>query len=189
VIREILAMRSRFGKVIHLSDGGHFENLGVFELLRRGCRRIIVIDASCDPDSHYSDLANAIRRAQIDLGVRILGELDRIDAGPDRKSPRRSWTWFEIDYGNDLPKGRLLYVKPSVDGKQSLPPEVLQYSMRSSAFPHESTVDQFFQEAQMEAYRSLGRYCMDEAIEAIMHGPDPEDQDAYLYGTILRGGS
>src|SRR5262249_37760440 len=72
VLWELLAVRSRFGHSIHLSDGGHFENLGIYELLRRGCRRIIAIDASCDPARDFQEFANTIRRAQIDLGIRVI---------------------------------------------------------------------------------------------------------------------
>ena len=202
VLREMLGRRAKFGAWIHLSDGGHFENLGVYELLRRGCRRIVVIDASCDPDRHFADLANAIRRARIDLGIRVsrLGgwEIfspdgrtngiyssraghDTSDSGaafgssPPGESasavngPRkaRAWTWFDINYGQYLPRGRLLYVKPSVYDDQVLPVEVRHYWRESPSFPHESTADQFFTERQLEAYRSLGESCVLDAMTVL----------------------
>ena len=190
VLREMLGVRAKFASWIHLSDGGHFENLGIYELVRRGCRRIVVVDASCDPQRDFADLANAIRRVRIDLGIRIyrIGSWDI--HGPDgvqhggaapagvadswsdqgeRASGRsqaqpRAWIWFEISYGPLLPRGRLLYVKPSVYRDQTLPVEVQNYWTGSPSFPHESTADQFFTEAQMEAYRLLGQACMDSAM-------------------------
>jgi hypothetical protein len=59
---------------VYLSDGGHFENLGLYEMVRRRCRQIIVVDAGCDPDFAFDDLGNAVRKIYIDLGVRITFE-------------------------------------------------------------------------------------------------------------------
>jgi len=185
VLTEALGIRSRFGKWIHLSDGGHFENLGVYELLRRGCSRIVAIDGSCDPKSHMSDLANVIRRARIDLGVivrhsletdflpptELSGKTDANKASRFRRAAARGarsqrWQWFTIDYGEGLPLGRLLYIKPTLKEASRLPVEVSQYSKSSESFPHETTADQFFSEAQMEAYRSLGQTCGTDAMQA-----------------------
>jgi hypothetical protein len=210
----MLGFRAKFDEWIHLSDGGHFENLGVYELLRRGCRRIVVIDASCDPDRTFSDLANAIRRARIDLGIQvhrhgsweIFGpdgaprkefqtKVEMSDCGPvgqPSAGQARSWSWFEINYGQDLPRGRLLYVKPSVYEDQDLPVEVRNYWRESPGFPHESTADQFFAERQMEAYRSLGELCMIDAMTAVlkdtrgMRSTVNEDADPHLLQLVRR---
>lgn len=214
VLREMLGFRAKFDEWIHLSDGGHFENLGVYELLRRGCRRIVVIDASCDPGRTFSDLANAIRRARIDLGIQVhrhgSWEIFGPDGSPRKESqPKvemsdcgpvdqpgagraRSWSWFEINYGQDLPRGRLLYVKPSVYEDQDLPVEVRNYWRESPGFPHESTADQFFAERQMEAYRSLGELCMIDAMTAVlkdtrgMRSTVTQDADPHLLQLVRR---
>ena len=195
VLREILGERAKVSHWIHLSDGGHFENLGIHELVRRGCRRIVAVDASCDPNRIFSDLANAIRRIQIDLGVRITRERpweifgrDGVDARSTAAPVARSWTWFEIDYGDRLPRGRLLYIKPTVYADQPLPVAVMQYLKDSSSFPHESTADQFFSEAQLEAYRALGQTCAKDALKAAMAPSDPvgNDQDPNLAAIFLR---
>lgn len=181
VLREMLGIRARFSNWVHLSDGGHFENLGIYELLRRGCRRIIAVDASCDPKREFADLANAIRRARVDLGIRIYRGGPWEIGKPDAPSGR-SWTWFEVDFGSGRPRGRLLYVKPSVYEGQSLPVELRNYWVGAKEFPHETTADQFFTEAQMEAYRSLGQANMDDALTAVLvqrvkGEPVPADQD------------
>lgn len=172
VLTELFGIRTRFMRWIHLSDGGHFENLGLYELLRRGCARIVVIDASADPLDLRSDLANAIRRARIDLGIIIRNqeptdfETDD-DDGADGKARKHTFRWFTVDYGRNMPLGRILYIRPIIKDENELPIEVRHYMKISPSFPHETTVDQFFTEAQMEAYRSLGDGCGTEASRVI----------------------
>lgn len=197
VLREMLGFRSKFSRWIHLSDGGHFENLGLYELIRRGCRRVILIDATCDPDGNFSDMANAIRRAKIDLGVTIKRgktwakfqqDGKKYSAG---KSSHGGWTWFDIDYGEGLPRGRILYIKPSTRDTEKLEVEVRHYWKKSRAFPHEPTADQFFGEEQMEAYRALGEEISWDAIKTVLvpakPGVAPQyDQDPRLMEILLR---
>ena len=141
--------------------------------MRRGCSRIVAVDASCDPGVEFQDLANVIRRARIDLGVNIVRDETWEIPSPTSNGRGRTkgalmrdqaWAWFTIDYGNGLPLGRLIYIKPMVRDEPGLPIEILQYWRTSPTFPHETTADQFFTEAQMEAYRSLGHKCGREAI-------------------------
>ena len=47
---------------IYLSDGGHFENLALYEMVLRRCRYIVVSDGGCDPSFNFDDLGNAIRK-------------------------------------------------------------------------------------------------------------------------------
>ena len=68
---EMFGLTSETERWVYLSDGGHFENLGVYEMVRRRCRVIVVSDASCDPGYKFDDLGNALRKIWIDLGVRI----------------------------------------------------------------------------------------------------------------------
>ena len=78
---------------VYLSDGGHFENLGLYEMVRRRCRMIVVVDAGCDPDFAFEDLGNAVRKIYIDLGIRItfndLGSLADRPSGKSRSRARR----------------------------------------------------------------------------------------------------
>jgi hypothetical protein len=57
----------------YLSDGGHFENTAIYELLRshRRVKTIFACDNGADPEYRFDDLANLIRLARIDLQVRI----------------------------------------------------------------------------------------------------------------------
>ncbi|WP_420404558.1 hypothetical protein [Nisaea sp.] len=66
-----LSPLSEKGKWFQLSDGGHFENLAVYELIRRRCRLILVSDAGADPDFRFGDLQNTVRRVSQDFGVSV----------------------------------------------------------------------------------------------------------------------
>jgi len=158
----ILFFRELFGqtrsdaesRLFHLSDGGHFENMAVYELLRRRCRYILVADCGADPDHKFEDLGNALRRAREDFAVEV-----EIDLAPLRldseKFARQYVAVGDITYP-DGDRGVILLVKPVLTGRD--PDDVLQYRMHNSAFPNETTGDQFYDEAQWESYRRLGQH-------------------------------
>jgi patatin-like phospholipase len=85
VLDELAGRTTDAGRYIYLSDGGHFENLGLYEMVRRRCHFILVSDAGSDPSGALEDLGNAVRKIWIDLGIRI--EFDRIDVTPRQKPP------------------------------------------------------------------------------------------------------
>ena len=137
----------------HLSDGGQFENLGLYELVRRKCRWIIVSDATADPQRQFSDLGKAIELVRMDFGARL--ELDtsplRVPAA-DGTFPA-GFVSGKILY-DDETEGDVFYVKPTI--LESTPEDVLAYARENPTFPAQSTSDQFFDEQQFEAYRELG---------------------------------
>lgn len=154
---------------VYLSDGGHFENLGLYEMAARRVRQIIVIDASADPKYEFEDLGNAIRKIRADFGISI--ERD----GPMKIARRFTdgayCTTFRIRYSDvhvipglakDDIDGELLYIKPALNGSE--PQDVAQYATTSDDFPHETTADQFFTESQFESYRALGMHELDKVI-------------------------
>ena len=138
---------------VHLSDGGHFDNLALYELVRRHCRYIIVSDAGADPDVAFDDFGSVVRRVREDFGVNIEINLRPLRPDGDGLSEQHVAVGT-IDYGGVVDRGVLIYLKPSLTGDE--PVDVRQYRRRNPAFPHESTVDQFFDEAQWESYRQLG---------------------------------
>ena len=149
---------------VYLSDGGHFENLALYEMVLRRCHNIVVIDASQDPGFQYEDLGNAIRKIRIDLGVPIEFKPQKpIPTTKGGEGPH--WAVGEIQYsfvegpGTD---GVLLYVKPCLNGSE--PKDVLAYSKAQPDFPHQSTADQWFDEPQFESYRRLGYHSIDELM-------------------------
>ena len=164
LMREALGLLDATSAFVNVSDGGHMENLAIYELLRRRCKLIIVVDAECDPSLTCPSLATVIRYAQIDLGIQIDIDLSAFPARADGTS-KDHWSVGTIDYGGGE-TGRLLYVKSSLTGDDE-PPYVTDYRRRNVTFPHESTADQFFGEAQFESYRALGFHAMNKALRTV----------------------
>ncbi|WP_434118761.1 patatin-like phospholipase family protein [Sinorhizobium meliloti] len=158
---------------IYVTDGGHIDNIGLYQLLKRGCKFIIVIDAEADPGMNFSAFADVQRFARIDIGVLISldwcpvrdAALERLaDRSKSRSRPIEGFPHFAIGcitYENG-DQGILLYIKAAVTGKE--PDYVLDYERRYPNFPHEATSDQFFSEEQMEAYRALGFHAVNEVF-------------------------
>jgi hypothetical protein len=152
---------------VYLSDGGHFENLAMYEMVLRRCRTIVVSDGGCDPKFTFDDLGNAIRKIRIDLGVPIDIQSRDMFPRPAPGQPLESGSYVAtakirysaVDPG--APDGTLIYLKPSVYDEDYLPRDVYNYCQTSPDFPHESTADQWFSESQFESYRALGRHVID----------------------------
>ena len=155
-------------KYVNLSDGGHFENLGIYEMVQRRCRHIVAVDGGQDGDYAFEDLGNAIRKIRIDLGIHIDIALNYVTP----KTAKENLLYCavgKIHYGDvddGAPCGDLIYVKPVITGRE--PADVGNYRAAHPEFPHESTGDQFFSESQLESYRMLGEY----AFAAIRGGVD-----------------
>ena len=169
----------------YLSDGGHFENLGGYELIRRRLPLIVIVDAEMDAEYSFGGLANLIRKARLDFGAEItfldeagldaqvdgparacLGTLDQLRRieSPDLPAFSRAHASLaRVSYPSSTagsessPRSSwLLYVKPTLSGNE--PADVLEYHRSHPKFPHEPTADQFFDEAQWESYRRLGEH-------------------------------
>jgi Patatin-like phospholipase len=69
--KELLSKIGTGNRKLNISDGGHIENLAVYELLRRRCRLILAVDAGADPGSTFADLENLSIRARNELGIEI----------------------------------------------------------------------------------------------------------------------
>lgn len=87
----------------YLSDGGHFENMGGYELIRRRLPLIVVIDAEADPSYAFDGLANLVRKARLDFQAEIrflsdrelddcLGASVRPFFGPLERLRRGAWS-------------------------------------------------------------------------------------------------
>lgn len=166
--REALGLMDARHSHVNVSDGGHIENLAIYELLRRRCRLIIAIDGEHDPGMQFDGLVTLLRFARIDLGVEVdfSGEdgdqLGNLRLGGDGHN-RSHWALGTIHYG-DGETGQLLYIKLSYTGDE--PPTVRAYREQNPEFPHEPTADQFFTESQFEAYRALGEHISEGLLRA-----------------------
>jgi hypothetical protein len=149
---------------LELSDGGHFENLALYELVRRRARLIILCDGAQDPDFAFEDLQRAQRRIAADFGATIelsAATIERlIPCKTDHRFPESDLKLAEaghvvgaIRYA-DGSTATLIYLKTALT--PGLPVELLGYRGANPTFPDQSTADQFFDEEQFEAYRELG---------------------------------
>jgi len=157
LVFELLGMTDDNRGYVYLSDGGHFENLGLYELVRRRCTMIIACDAGQDGAVRFDDLGSAIQKCRTDFGVEIsdlsLDDLVRIG---DQAHSKGYYAKGLIDYGEGV-TGTLLYVKPALTGGIRESVDLMNYQRRHKEFPHDSTTDQWFSESQFESYRKLGQ--------------------------------
>ena len=114
-LRELSLNFGTSNKMLNISDGGHIENLGVYELLRRKCRLIIAIDAGADPEFQFMDLENLTIRARNELGLDLHFREGQIPEETMRPKPshgyserrfsvadiRQTWEEQMISYGSN----------------------------------------------------------------------------------------
>jgi hypothetical protein len=171
----------------YLSDGGHFENTAVYELLRRRCEVVVVCDDGADGDYQFEDLANLMRLARIDFGadftlleptaaysdfmaagLPLSNKSDCFAASPTQLNKTLEGTQcalaYRISYRDFDEATLLLVIKPRLT--EDAPLDLLQYRATHDTFPQESTLDQFFDEAQWESYRKLGALSGDRVFGA-----------------------
>jgi len=180
IFMELFGYVSAMDKFLYLSDGGFFDNMGLYELVRRGCRNIILCDAEEDGELAFGGLSMALRRCRSDFGVEI-------DLNPQaiRKQPGSEFSGTHcvvgtILYPNEDPKtprrdrGKIVYLKSSLTGAE--PADLLGYRVQHPAFPHDSTGNQWFGESEFESYRVLGRYIaldsLKPACDSMKNGQD-----------------
>ncbi|MBM3727225.1 MAG: hypothetical protein FJW40_17605 [Acidobacteria bacterium] len=170
LVKEMAGAAGAGSKHVYLSDGGHFENLAVYELLRRRCRFIIACDGEQDANLTFESLAGLIRKAWIDFQIIVRIDVNGIGQRDSNGLSRSHCAVGRILYPEG-DEGVLLYIKSSVTGDE--PADIMQYRASSPTFPHESTGDQFFSENQFESYRNLGfhigRTTMQAAVDECQH--------------------
>lgn len=154
LVKELFGDANDKSEYLAISDGGHFENLAAYELLKRKCAVIIISDGECDPKLQFEGLGTLIRMSEVDLKAKI-----DIDVRSIRPESGAAWSRNRCAVGRvyyaDGTCGLLIYLKASMTGHEET--AVLQYKATHPDFPHETTSDQFYGEDQFESYRSLGR--------------------------------
>jgi len=179
---EVFGLTNSSRRYVNLSDGGHFDNLGLYEVVLRRCRHVLVSDAGNDGSFAFEDLGNAIRKIRIDFGIPIEFR-EKIEILPNETEspgkPGRPGLYCaiaDIRYNaidGDVPNGHLIYIKPTLRGhipKESdggVPYDIYSYARSSKDFPHETTVDQWFSESQFESYRALGAHILEQLGEPL----------------------
>jgi hypothetical protein len=178
LIAELLGKTDGNGPYVHLTDGGHFENTGVYELVRRRCRYIIACDANTDRTASDENLANLVRLVRIDFGIRIQLDTTPLRLVGDDRICRSHVVIGQVRYDdvdNGQVPGVLVYIRTSMTGDE--PSDIQNYATVNKEFPYTSSANQFFDEAQFESYRSLGdhvaRAVFDEANADALRSEQP----------------
>jgi len=187
LLRELTATADERGDFVNISDGGHIENLGVYELLRRRCRFIVAIDGESDPSMTFHALTNLQRLAYIDFGIVLEADLDDLRLNASGLS-RSHFRFCRILYprgrqDGDVEIGYLIYLKLSLTGNEG--EFIKRYKLDEPAFPHHSTADQFFSESQFEAYRALGEHVGEKLFLPAITGDLGDDVDLEHWMSLL----
>ena len=175
LLKEMMGRNRLVDKFLYVTDGGHYENLGLVELVRRGCRTIYCFDAG--GGSSAQALVDAIALCRTELNVEIVMdcEADELDAKPVSDAEDAPWraqavcSHGTIIYpgadGEPPIEGRLVYARSVVTDEA--PWQIRSFQGTDPVFPHHSTMDQFFDDQKFEAYRTLGTYVAGESVELV----------------------
>jgi hypothetical protein len=184
LLSEALSQTTDLSTYCYLTDGGHFDNTGLYPLVERGCRYIVLLDCGADPGPCFADLGDAIRRCRIDFGAEIsLGVQGFLDHAPNNglaarhviagKILYRQEHWDQLGFAaqSDADRtGVIVWVKPAVTADDAA--DVRQYKLENPDFPHQTTVDQWYDEAQFESYRKLAYDSVTNALRpCVQAGP------------------
>jgi patatin-like phospholipase len=167
LLRELIGRNRLTSRYLYVTDGGHYENLGLVELLRRGCTEIYCFDAGAGPSC--SALGEAVALARSELGVETAIDLSDLEVDPDTNTARAAAARGRFTYpawatgapigpsGRAEPiRGELVYVRSLMT--DDAPVDVKLHRAEDPTFPHDPTADQLFTDQKFESYRALG-YC------------------------------
>jgi hypothetical protein len=192
LLREMLGKNNPRSLFLYVTDGGHYENLGLVELIRRRCRYIWCVDASGDKQDTFTTIAGAVALAYSELGIRIdIDPAAQMAPAPTTTAERatrglrpvvkRTFATGTIHYGDTAAEwGRLVVIKAGVP--EDAPDDVMNFYQANAAFPSDSTLDQLYTAQRVDAYRSLGAFAADQALEHC----DADFQWFLDHGTIQR---
>jgi hypothetical protein len=164
IVKEALGMTNDRSDYIYLSDGGHFENFGLYEMVLRRCRLVVIGDATSDAEYSFESLGQSLRKIRIDFGIPVEFQKFLIT----RPSSNEKGVYAAIGtikyhcIDGGTPKetdGTLILIKPTLLGNETR--DILNYATESGTFPQEFIGDQWFSESQFESYRALGSHIID----------------------------
>jgi hypothetical protein len=172
LLKEILGIYRRDDPFLYVTDGGHWENLGLVELLRRGCTEIYCFDASGDHVDTFFTIGEAVALARSELGVEIDIDPEPLEPTEETRKKGRSPRDFvtgTFRYREPLMTGRLVFAKAAVTDE--MPWDVKAYGEKDPSFPTASTIDQLYTDQKFEAYRALGASTAARAVREMKRGP------------------
>lgn len=160
LFREMIGRNSINAKYLYVTDGGHYENLGLVELLRRGCTRVFCLDAS--GGSVGGELGDAVAIARSELGVQV--DIDPTPLMPAGQPPtaKQDAVSGKITYP-DGTEGTIVYACNVISPGE--PWDIRAHQLKDARFPHDSTLDQLYTDQKFESYRALGAEAGAHAVE------------------------
>jgi len=164
---ELFGLSDDTTNYVCLSDGGHFENMGLYELVRRRCKLLVICDAESDTGTNFEGMGLAISKCRTDFGAEITLDLTPLIPSSDGQA-KQHFCVGTIQYptppGSKLPTsaylGKVVYLKTSITGDETA--DILHYRRTFPNFPQDSTLNQWFTETQFESYRRLGQLIAEE---------------------------
>lgn len=183
IVQEALGMTNDRSDYIYLSDGGHFENFGLYEMVLRRCRLIVVGDATSDAEYAFESLGQSLRKIRIDFGIPV--EFERFVITKPSSDEKGVYAavgkirYHCMDGGRpEEVDGTLILIKPTLVGNETR--DILNYASQNNSFPQEFIGDQWFSESQFESYRALGSHIVD----ALCREPNGQIQDRNTFTDI-----
>jgi hypothetical protein len=178
LISEAFGLTDDQHPYVNLSDGGHFDNMGLYEMVLRRCHLIVLVDGEQDDKYSFEGLGWAISKIRIDFGIPIEFEPPppmrpfdaRTEKAQDPPTPYHALgrVRYSCVDGPGAEDGWIVFVKASLNGSE--PVDVANYAKNHPAFPQESTGDQFYSELQFESYRALGSHTVDFMLKDVPEG-------------------
>jgi hypothetical protein len=170
LISELFGLADDTSNYVCLCDGGFFENMGLYELVRRRCSEVVICDAECDENTVFEAIGNAVAKCRADFGVEISLDLTPLIPDPVSGNASSHFVTGSIHYpappgdkgAQDKYVGRILYLKTSIVGDETA--DLLHHRRAFPDFPQDSTADQWFNESQFESYRRLGQLIAERAF-------------------------
>jgi hypothetical protein len=167
LVREMFGRNHLDAPFLYVTDGGHYENLGLVELLRRKCALVWCIDSSGDKVDTFDTLGGALQTAEAELGITVdidpQGDMQPQKGADGAYSPfvKQPYCQGTIHYP-DGTVGTLVVVKAGIP--QNAPLEILAFASQNPKFPCDPTLDQLYDADRFDAYRNLGKISMDAAL-------------------------
>lgn len=161
LLKEVASYFEPDDRHLYVTDGGHRENLGLVELLRRRCKTIICIDASGDPPGSYATLVQAAATAQIEVGATI-DLADLADVRPTNKPRAVGHAVLDVTYDNKE-KATIIHLPAEIS--EGLPVSLRAYANEEHDFPHYSTAKQFLTDTRFVNLVKMGRVMGDLALD------------------------
>jgi hypothetical protein len=200
LLREIVGAYDVNDRMVYLTDGGHYENSGIVEMLRRRPAQMLCLDASGASQRNLASLRDSLVLAWEELGVQArfegsplvvaTGSATQSEDGPG-EPPDVAAVWVElegrlartpvaaisIEYpagwdGSDRPGGHgtLVYARAVMTAES--PPDVLSYATGNARFPDDPTSDQWFGHDQFAAYQRIGEWVAEQAWPLVADWPE-----------------